>query len=90
MTVSLTCFISVFVLHRRQSVGNILRGELLLSTDDDVCLFSLNAVNHTLESDLLEVEDNILHTLDYARDIAFLPNLFQKHYILFLKKNKGV
>ena len=55
---------------RRQSFGDVLRFELLLAADDDSCLFAVYAFDHPLETDLLEVEDDVLHTFDDAGDVC--------------------
>ena len=55
-------------LERRQSFGNILCGKLLLTAYSNVCHFGVDRLYHSLESYLLEVENDVLHTLDNAWD----------------------
>ena len=53
-------------LERRQSLGDILSGEFLLAADDDVCRLGVHGLDHAAETNLLEVEDDVLHSLDYS------------------------
>ena len=51
---------------RRQSLGDILCRELLLAADHDVRRLSVDRLYHAAEAYLLEVQDDVLHALDYA------------------------
>ena len=55
-------------LEGRQSFRDVLSGKLLLAADSDVRRLSLDRVHHPLETDLLEVQDDVLHALDHAGD----------------------
>ncbi len=55
-------------LERRQSFRNILRGKLILTANNDVCHLRVNSINHPLESHLLEIKNDVLHSLDHTRN----------------------
>ena len=51
-------------LEGRQSLGDVFGGELLLSADGEVDLLRIHAFDHPLETNLLEVKDDLLHAFD--------------------------
>ena len=55
-------------LERRQSFGDVLSGKLLLAADCDIRHLGVYSVHHPTEAYLLQVQDDVLHSLNHAGD----------------------
>ena len=62
-------------LERRQSFGDVLSGKFLFAADGDVRDLGVYSVHHSAEAYLLQVENDVLHTLDDTGDsLKFVLN----------------
>ena len=80
-------------LERRQSFRDILCGKLLLTANCDVCHLGIHSVHHPLEPHLLEIQNDVLHSLDDSRNgrklLVHAGNLYRADSKTFQRREQN-